>query len=390
MSKTVEAKVKIIKDKDLAEMFNQMLGAGSVNMNIVYPKYLDMKDRVAKLLDTLNCLNKSPLMKTQSLELLRRKIEAFIETSRENIGKVFSMSFDNYEWNLNLVENKDRDEFAKVYEAAKKSELVNVFMFICNDLHPYRKFFDKDKLDAKFVNEVPGSEFCPLPFAKEFDVKQILEQLFLEEKKHEQMIRFIMIVLSKLYELSYGLYKILGSPDIDVDEFVEVIMNNISEIKKRIPRCDKAFDKIIHSVKMLKENFPSYYKDFIETKNSTIIMENFVLDVSRTTKADAETTRQFKSIIDYYRKISANQIKNPKVKKLFDAVSENFKHLEQHDNLGMRGEQDILLTDNSIEIADDTPEQDKKKSRKEERQDKQQEEYEKKSVDDLLKDIKKK
>lgn len=387
MSKKVEAKVKIIKDKDLAEMFNQMLGAGSINMNIVYPKYLDMKDRVAKLLDTLNCLNKSPLMKASSLDAPRRKIDAFIETSRENIGKVFSMSFDNYEWNLNLVENKDRDEFAKVYEAAKKSELVNVFMFICNDLHPYRKFFDKDKLDAKFVNEVPGSEFCPLPFAKEFDVKQILEQLSLEDKKHDQMIRFIMIVLSKLYELSYGLYKVLGSPDIDVDEFVEVIMNNISEIKKRIPRCDKAFDKIIHSVKMLKENFPSYYRDFIETKNSTIIMENFVLDVSRTTKADAETTRQFKTIIDYYRKISANQIKNPKVKKLFDAVSENFKHLEQHDNL-------LLRTD---EAADDTPTEtdtpidaDKKKSRKEELLDRQQEEYEKKSVDDLLKDIKKK
>jgi len=393
MSKIADVKVKVVKDKDLAEMFNQMLGAGTINMNIVYPKYVDMQMLVNKLLDTFRVLNKSPLL--NQFPQSRERMANFITRISEGIPKVFSMSFEKYEWNLNLIEDADRDSFAKIYEATKTSEVVGIFVCICNNLCPYRKYFEKQ--NAKFISQVPGSEFCPFPFDADFNIKGILEQLMLNETANESMIRFIMIVLSKIYELSYSLYRVIRSPDVDVDEFVEVIIRNISEIRKRIPRCDKAFDKIIKSVHMLKENFPSYYSDFIESKNSTIIMENFVIDVSKSTKADAETTRQFKTIIEYYRKISAQQIKNPKVKKLFDAVSENFQRLEKHDNLlhvdecAYDADEDDDAADEVSAASDLVRSSSSQRSPAETQDDielrEKQEANEKKSVDDLLRDI---
>ena len=98
-------------------------------------------------------------------------------------------------------------------------------------------------------------------------------------------------------------------------------MNNIGEVKKRIPRCEKAFKKIEESVDLLKENFNGYYKDYVQTQNQMIIMESFVTDVAKNTKADPETTREFRQIISYYRKMAGQQIKNPPMKQLFDKIN---------------------------------------------------------------------
>ena len=96
---------------------------------------------------------------------------------------------------------------------------------------------------------------------------------------------FILMFIAKLYEISYALYEIISSPDIDVDDFVKIIVSSIDTVKKHIPRCDDAFNKIIESIDILKNNFDGYYKEFVASNNPSIIMENFVLDVSKNTKA---------------------------------------------------------------------------------------------------------
>ena len=136
-----------------------------------------------------------------------------------------------------------------------------------------------------------------------------------------------------MFDLSYKLYNEIISPDINIEEFVDIIIVNIGEFKNRpgLNRCKKAFKKIEDSVKMLKDNFSSYYRDFVTTKNSTIIMEHFIIDVSKSSASvDPELTREFRTIIGYYRKAAENTKMNPQVQSLFDRINESFKQLERN------------------------------------------------------------
>lgn len=344
MSKVIKKKIKIpvgAKDQNLADMFNQMLGAGSVNMLIAYPRYILIQGIIDQLLKLFEMFNKSPFMeKYEEFAAEHAELAEFVHKGRESWAEIFKLNFAEYEWDLNLVEEEQKKAFTEVYEQMKKSSIVNTFIIMCDRLIRYKRYItDKDNLNPIFITSMAGVEFCPFPFTK-LNIKYIFSL-----QVQENIKQFFLVVLSKALELSYKLWVEITSPDINVDEFVEVIMANIEEIQKRpeLNRCKKAFKKIKESVHLLKGRFNNYYRDFIQTKNSTIMMEHFILDVSKATKADADTTRQFRQIITFYRKIAQDQIQNPKIKMLFDKVNESFKELERN-------------TSNLVSVKDDEEE----------------------------------
>lgn len=326
--KVKKIKMPIGKDEDIAEMFNQMLGAGSINMTIAWPRYRRIKSLVENLVKLFEMLNKSPFMeKNANFTNQRTEISKFCVSAQAQIGTMFAMDFSDYEWNLNLIEEELKTKFSEAYDRMKKSDLINTFVIMCSNLAVYKKYIsDVNKLNHKFITSMAGAEWSPFPFTS-----LNLKQIFCLDNIGENTIRFFMVVLNKAFELGYQLYKEISSPDIDVDQFVEIIMNSMNEIQKRpeLSRCRKAFQKIKESVNLLKDKFGNYYRDFISTKDSTIIMQHFIIDVSKSSDADTETTRQFRQIINYYRKIAQEQITNPRVKMLFDRVNESFKELER-------------------------------------------------------------
>lgn len=331
MSRVKVKKVKIsptIKDEGLAEMFNQMLGAGSVNVTIAYPRYKKIRGLCEQLVKLFELLAGSPFMRAyKDFSAQKLQIEAFCTSSRESIVDMFRVDFSDYEWNLTLVEDELRKQFSEVYENMKKSDLVNTFIVMCDRLVPYKKnFMDLDKLNHRFITSMAGAEWAPFPFTT-----LNLKHIFSLAGVGENTITFFMTVLNRAYDLSRQLYEEIQSPDIDVDQFVDFIMKNIDEIQKRpeLARCRDAFQKIKESVKLLKDRFNGYYRDFISTKDSTIMMQHFIIDVSKNTEANAKVTSQFRTIISYYRKIAQDQITNPKVKMLFDKVNDSFKELER-------------------------------------------------------------
>src|SRR3989344_2413842 len=94
--------VKKIKDKGINEMFNQMLGAGAINLNMCYPKYDNIKAYVSKLLEVINVFNNSPFLKNYGeLELNRKDINAFIFKSRKECDEIFNVDLSEFKWNLN-------------------------------------------------------------------------------------------------------------------------------------------------------------------------------------------------------------------------------------------------------------------------------------------------
>lgn len=236
------------------------------------------------------------------------------------------MDFSDYEWNLSLIDPEQVAKFTTVYSGLKREEFIHTLVVMCDRLVPFRKNFeDKTAFNPKFITSMAGTEWCPFPFTS-LNIKHIFSLMDVTA----DTITFFMTVLSRAYEFSRKLFEELRSPDIDVDQFVSVIMESMDKIQ-RIPelnRCHEAFNKIKESVGMLKTNFSGYYRDFVETNDSTIIMQHFILDVGKNTNSSPRVAAQFRKIISYYQKIASEQTTNPKMKALFDQVNEQFKVLD--------------------------------------------------------------
>ena len=182
---------------------------------------------------------------------------------------------------------------------------------------------DKDQLSNNFIVKADGD------FLKLFNFSCLdFKQLYYHELMTPELSQYLLKVLYLVYSRSVNIVREITSPDIDVEKFSELLVRNIDEIRKHIPRCDKAFDKIKQSVELLKNNFAEYYKDFISSQNPGIIIEHFVFDVAQNSEADMATTMQFKEIIKFYREHMQSSVKDPKIKKIFKMVGENLDILE--------------------------------------------------------------
>jgi len=343
-------------DRDVASMFNQMMGAGdNVDVDICYPKYAEVCELLVKLIKCVDLLAQSPLLKMYSgFHAQSEQLAKFVVDSRAELAQLFPVQYTEHQ--LATLTPEQTAKFSTIYTAVKESKLINQFIVTCDNLMMYRKQIDEER--PQFMLNM-SIEFRPFVFSS-IDFKQLFMLLAGDAEgpqpragRAKQMTSYAMKLIKKICETSYDLYKAMSKPDIDMDEFVSVITANLDTIRKRIPRCDKAFAKIEESVSLLKTNFTTYYKDFITTKNTSTIMESFVLDVAKDTKADAETTRQFQTIIKQYRSLAANSIKNPRVKMMFDKMNEQFESLSEYTNLAKVAEDEASATDESSDESTD-------------------------------------
>lgn len=335
----MKAKVKKIKvssanDRDISDMFNQMLGTGSANIGIAYPRYLNIKELSLRVIKIFSLLATSPAMNAYQND--RRIILQYCESSKSHISNLFTLNLDKYSLNYDETPKEIADKFTSDYEAIKKSPYIKSLIMIADKLHPYKDNFTKmDKLNHKFIFDISGVDWSPFPFP--FNIKDY----FLDINLNKSSIEFMMVILFKTYAFTIEIYNICRTPDIDVDQFIEIITSSITEIQKRpeLSRCSKAFNKIKESVMLLKTNFNDYYRDFVETQDNTIIMQNFILDVSKNTKADLELTRQFRKIIAFYREQAQKNggQNSEKINMIFDKISETFKDYDVGlENIGIR------------------------------------------------------
>ncbi len=330
MRKVKVKKVKVALgggDSDLAEMFNQMLGTGTANIPIAYPRYKRMRTLCEQLTKLFGLLSDSPFMRTcHEFSTQAGQIQQFCMHARSKIIELFNEDLDGEGVIEALTEERKKD-FTARYEAAKKSDLVKTYVILCDRLVPYRKHFaDLNSLNHRFITAMPGVEWAPFPFTT-LNIKHI----FILPGVGENTITFFMTILHKAYVLSRALYEELQSPDIDIDRMSDIIMSSINDAQKcpELSRCKEAFHKIRESIGLLRNRLPGYYRDSLATGDNTIIMQHFIIDVSSETKASPTVIRQFGVIADYYRKAGKDQITNPKIKMLFDKINESFKEIEK-------------------------------------------------------------
>lgn len=358
MSKTKTITRKAMDDPELHDLFNQMVGASDPDPSIVIPKYeniLNDAKTIVKIFkvtwvdttiipaDILQDFNKSFNELKEFIQTGTAQLEEL--TLAKNNGILSGEGVKDINQNPDLWRAKlagldhgyDLKKLGETYKLLKDSSVIDRIIVAVRDLRKIveesktrhkqqiHDIEDKEKLRDAFIQHHDDDflQIMPSIFAMDF------KQLWMHPSMSYDLKKRIVHSMHLIQKRGNNIVHNIMSPDIDVGRFSEILINNIDKVRKHIPRCDKAFGKIKQSVHLLKNNFNGYYKDFVVSKNPGIIIENFVLDVADDSKADAETTRQFREIINFYQKKMQGQVKDPKIQKIFDLVGENLNILEK-------------------------------------------------------------
>jgi len=378
---------KTMKDKQLIELFNQMVGTSAPDPNVVTPKYdrlLELSRETVGILQSF--IGTAPPVLRDEFPKGVEEIERFVAKSTTDLdgltlveqsehalaGEELNSVNANPELMNKLMENLgtkyNTEELGETYKNLKDSEFIKSVIMTYRQLKEAlaaeaerRKvkmetldtehdLADKNKLRGGFIKRSLGDVLHLFSFSS-LNFKELCMAGFVgSPNKPKSMYNNILFMLYLIYSKCDQIYRLVSSPDIDVDKFSEALVGNIATIKKQIPRCNEAFDKIEDSVHLLRDKFGGYYKDFITSQNPGIIVENFVLDVAKDSKANSKVTRQFKQIIGFYKKKMAGQIKDPKIKRIFDLVGANLNILEK--KTGKDGED---VDDDDEEDTEDVP-----------------------------------
>ena len=325
---------KSAADKDVYRVFNEMLSDDHANIDVAWPKYTQILEYIDEFVKIFVLLKKSNIMTNPDLVYGGHieEIDAFLHHCVRPLPEfkeaAFIEPFSKSLLPLNSLNEGLSAEFIDKYNRLKTLNVVNAMQVICDKLSHYQSDIeDVTNLDPSFIIDMPGVEFQPFPFTT-MDYKD----MFLDEEIDDQAKKYLMLILHKVYSITYSVYKLVTSPDVDIDEFVDIVLGNLDRLKKNateLSRCGKAFNKIRKSAEMLKANFETYFRDVQETNDPTMLMQNFILDVAQTSDADRETMRQFKQIINYYRKKSAQKGGNPQTDMLLAKVDAHFKQYDE-------------------------------------------------------------
>lgn len=322
-----------VGNKDILDMFQNMVGIGgesdsSMNPKIVFEKYQKLNTaykRYAKIFDLMLISN---AVKRNSI--IYDYIVGYVNDMTSLLSELFQLP--NYtelqKLDVGTLPQSEHSKICSEYKKIKNSKLTESMIITCKNLIIHKKYIaDQDNLDGKFIVKLPGLQFCPVYGAEGINFKILYGTLGINDSDR----KYLLTLLHKIYSISYESYNIISSPDVDMEEFVQVILTAVEQVRKQIPRCDAAFNKIIESVDLLRNNFDGYYKDFVSSNNSAVIMENFIIDVSERTEATPKLTAQFRKIISYYRKVAAQQPQtNSKLNTVFKFLDSNMKELEKH------------------------------------------------------------
>ena len=339
----VKKQKKVLVDQnslqDLNEIFNQLLGETKIlNFDIIYPKYVSLYELYEKSYKVLDMLRNHIIIKhiAAENEIVKKDMERynefmltlleFLKTNKnENSMESFKkkdLTLDDI--NRNEIYNVDMvEELSNKYKNLKKSEITNVHMEFLTDILNYKKQLEENE-DLEWINNISGHEFDIFPFS-DLNFKYILNY-DLEKDERKMFSKFMALILKKEMDFCKKLYEIIITPDIDVKTLAQLILDNLDNFKREIPRCDKAFMKIEDALKTLEGNFNNYYKDYVVTNDPSIMIQGFLGDIYQNGKEDPTLVVQLRRIIKYFTdKIKTHQNSNSKINGMVDKLNNLFK-----------------------------------------------------------------
>lgn len=305
------------KKKDiklLSQIFSEISGEKEADKIIIQSKMLTIRMNLFKLHNLLKLLNKNIPGFDMSLSMIVEALPFYaIDSGKENYEYINSLSQKQYN-----VE----------YNTFIKSKLLNIIELTCMNLSNDKFYLNNIEENINYIFKIPGIYYNPLQF---FNNTFNLKKLWLDKKDSEK--KLVLYGIKNVYEACDQIVGITKKPNISINKFSEIIKHQIGRMKKQVRGCDGAFNVLLGSLGLLEDNFDSYYKDAVDSNNPSIILENFISDISQNQKSSKGLTSEFRKIILYVKKQSkgTHNKGNNKVKFLLDFLDKNFRTLEKQE-----------------------------------------------------------
>lgn len=318
---SVKTAREAISDPELGKIFERMVGEGTLDYQAVWPKYKTVRFRVRAAVLLLDWLADQEWLRGAFPEE-RERIRAYVDQLFAEFETHFMSGPDLDRYcdplalailgddeesrlsampQLSRVAPEELQAFELVYKGAMDSDLVNTLVVTCNALTQYKSFIeDREKLNKRFLQRA-GMSFRPIPRLPAANFRAFYESDRVSDRGRET----IMVFLHELYHATHEVYEATSAPDMNVDEFVDIVLAAIDKIKHHIPRCDEAFHLLSNSVDLLKNNFKGYCRDMKHSGNPSVMMEHFVADVAVDSKSRGVRPRvlfQFRKIMEHFSK----------------------------------------------------------------------------------------
>jgi hypothetical protein len=331
----------------LTELFEQMTGIKDANTDIILPKYVNIMNLLKKFYKLYKVLSEINIFVDTFSEFvwideIKLFLQNIIDECDVDINKEYKESdILNYIEEKKMCNDDIKTYINDKYRKVKTSQVIKKIMVTSSNLSPFKVNLSSVDGSDTFIKREPGNTFTPLGFSS-LDLKLIWNY-----DVEPKCLKFILSILQHTFKLSYDIYDIIFSPDVDITEFSSAIFSTISGLRKQIPRCDKAFDIIENSVNMLQSNFKDYFRLSVESENPSTILESFVIDVASTQKANPVVTTQFRRIVSFMKK-NAGNTNDPRVKKLFNMLNTQFTKIDSELRVDTRLDDEKVTTTKSI------------------------------------------
>lgn len=227
----------------------------------------------------------------------------------------------------------DLENVFKKYSIVKEHPTIIESLNMLKVLNKYKSYINDSKnLSLRFVYDTPSSTSINIFTFCDLDLKIMLES-DLKRDDLDKLKKYIAYFLHLLYKHTKSIYDTILKPDIDTEEIASVFMKVIQNAKTQIPRCDKAFNLIEKSFNKFSGNMDRYYKDMVISKDSTTLINSFLLDITESgddDSVDLEVVLQIKKIIEHFKKVSSQRkVQNTQLTDLFSKADELINILEQ-------------------------------------------------------------
>ena len=288
--------------RKISEMFNELIGVKHMKKDIVLKKIVDILKHINNIYNLFNLFIKVDNLKDTlypNYDKYINELNLFLKNIKETFTDFDKDSDLLY---FKLSSGKSEEELNNLYNKYIKSEPLKNIIISTKNMNKYTKIL---KIDApiiigttdKFISDRVGLEFKPLNFV-DLDFKNI----WFELKNNNTGKKFFLGILKNFYNNGYKIYDVLVRPRVDISECSELLLNSILKLRKLIPGCNDAFNAIKNSIDLFKTNFNEYYKSFIRSGDTSIILSDFISDMCLSYKNQVELpklTRQLEKIGNY-------------------------------------------------------------------------------------------
>lgn len=309
-------------------VFNKMIGIEDIDEFIVADKYDRIREQCFKFLTLLDNINSFGLIDFgDEASKFVCMSESFLESNKiEQNNFTTDLSevngSNNPEEQLVITLQKARynkDQLIEAHDSLMHNnpvtEIVNFVNKLSQKIKIYKeKFPDVDDSEClseeMFITNTNGIIF---EFSN-IDIRYIFVSRSIEEENKSRLIRSIKL----LYKVAKDTIEEIAKPNINPEDYIAVIAEAVVNARKKVQRCNDAFNIINGSLDTFREKFTSYYRVFLKSGNPASILTEYIDDISKNvTDMSPQVKRQFKQIYKTFSAEMTNIGKNSEMDGLF-------------------------------------------------------------------------